>query len=155
MLSCGLLGGEAPRGGVDLGGQHRLLMGDRAQLEPALGGGERACRRLRELRRPLARRGARIVLDAVEQAEAERLLGLDPAPGEQQLLGPQETHHRRQPRRDPAGDRVAERDLGEAHPQVPLAHDQIGGQRQLGAAADGIALDRRDEHRRSAGEQRA
>ena len=107
--------------------QHPLQPGDRLGR---VGG---------DLRRPapaplLGRRGRR---DAVDEAQAQRLVGADRARGEQQVLGGGEAAERDQAGR---ADRDAERGAGEAHAQVGAADPHVAGDRDLGAAADHVAV---------------
>ena len=75
--------------------------------------------------------------DAVDEAEPQRLVGADRARGEQQVLGGGEAAEGDQAGR---ADRDAERGAGEAHPQVGAADAHVAGDRDLGAAADDVAV---------------
>src|SRR6185312_11111445 len=75
--------------------------------------------------------------DAVDQVEAQRLVGADRARGEQQVLGGGEAAEG-----DEAGgaDRDTEGGAGEAQAQVGAAHPQVAGDGDLGTAADDVAV---------------
>ena len=88
-----------------------------------------------ELERRLLGRGRR--RDPVDEAEAQRLVGADRARGEQQVLGGGEAAEGDQAGR---ADRDAERGAREAHPQVGAADPHVAGDRDLGAAADDVAV---------------
>ena len=83
--------------------------------------------------------------DAVDEAEPQRLIGADGAGGEQQVLGGGEAAE---------GDQAGGADgdpqcrTGEAHPQVGAADAHVAGDRDLGAAADDVAVAGRDRRLR-------
>ena len=90
--------------------------------------------------------------DAVDEADAQRLLGADLAAREDQVLRPRRPDEAGQPLRAAAAGDDAEQHLGLAEPGRRAAHAQVAGQRQLAAAAEGEAGDRGDRGPRDGGD---
>ena len=65
--------------------------------------------------------------------------------GQRQFHGDGVRNALRQPQQSAAAGHQAALDLGNAERRVPRRHDQVGGQRQLGAAGQRIALDGSDQ----------
>ena len=98
---------------------------------------------LRELRRERDRRGARVVIDAVDEADRQRLLGVDPAAGQAEVERAAAAHERRQaPRRD----REAVARPACRQPGAGRGHAEVAADRELEAAADRRPVER-GEHR--------
>ncbi len=111
---------------LGLGDGERRLLGD-------LGGG--LVRALEELG-PLD--------DEVDQADAQRLVGVDHVAGEDQLLGLGDADTADQPLGTAEARDHAQADLGLAELGAARGVDEVTRQRQLAAAAEGEAVDRRD-----------
>ena len=77
--------------------------------------------------------------------------------GQRQLHGDRVRDALRQPQQSPTAGHQSSFDLGDAERRVPGRDDQVGGQRQLGAAGQGVPLHRRDQRlgRRTFGEAHA
>ena len=113
----------------------------------------------RALRREEARRLARLVehrvVDGVDEADAQRLLRVDDAAGEDQLLGDAETAHAREPLRAAPARDDPEIDLGLAELRSARRVADVARERELAAAAERKAVDRSDRRLRHRLEQPA
>ena len=82
---------------------------------------------------------------AVDDAERVGALGVDRVAGERELHGQAVGHPARQAQQRAGGGDERALDLGDAEPGAPRGDDEVAGQRDLEAAGDREALDRRDE----------
>ena len=88
----------------------------------------------------------------VDQADAQRLVGVDLAAGEDQVLGPGRTDQAGQPLGAAAAGDDPEQDLGLAELGGVADDPEVAGQRQLAAAAEGVAGHRGDGDPRDGGQ---
>ena len=118
-----------------------------AAVDGLLGRAHGVRRRLGELRGPRHRLGVHLVggHDPVHQADGERLVGLDEPAGEDHVLRPARTDQPGQPLGAAGARDDAEQDLGLAEHRVVGGDPDVGAQRQLAAAAERVAGDRRDD----------
>ena len=94
-----------------------------------------------ELERPFDRVG---VDDLVGEADAQRLVGLDLAPGDAQLLGPARADESGEPLRAAAAGDDAEEDLRLAEHGPRPGDAVVAREGELATAAEGVAADRGD-----------
>ena len=83
--------------------------------------------------------------DLVDQADRQRLVGLDEPAGEDQVLGPARADQAGQPLGAAGARDDAEQHLGLAERGVVGGDPDVGAQRELAAAAERVAGDRRDD----------
>ena len=77
----------------------------------------------------------------VDEPEPFRLVGADPASGQDEVRGPARTEPPRGQLRAAAAGHEADRHLRQSEHRRVVRHDQVAGQRQLAAAAEGEAVD--------------
>gem|GEM_PF-5226557 len=113
----------------------------------ALGDGDGGRRHGGDLRDGRDGRGEQLVRrgDAVGQADAQRLVGLDAPSGEDQFAGHGASHALRQAHRAAEARDQAQVDLRLAEAGALGSVDEVAGQREFAAAAQGEAVDRGDD----------
>ena len=106
-------------------------------LEHALGRGHRQGAQRGELLARFQRRVHQLFgsEDPVDQADAQRELGVDGLAAQDQLLGPGHAHPSRQPHRAAEAGQDAQLDLGLPEARLTGGVDPVAGQGQLAAAA--------------------
>ena len=121
---------------------------DEAHVEAAAHRGLGIAHPDRGVLRDRARQGeglpVRVVDEAVGQAEAQRLLGVDAAGGEDQVGGPRPADAAGHQLGAPAPGDDPDGDLRQREERPRAGDDEVAGQGQLAATAHGIAVDRGD-----------
>src|SRR4051794_4038615 len=122
----------------------RYVLALQSVVQRALRGGERERALRGEQARSLERLVEHRILYAVDEAARKRLVGLDEPPGEDQLLREAEAAQPRQPLRAAPARDDPEVDLRLAELRARGRVADIARRRELAAAAESEAVDRRD-----------